>query len=273
MNQDQPQRQSQTLKASIGGISIAGIKEPNQDAFAAQHPEDGPLLQHKGVVCALADGVSSSAESHIASQTAVSHFIDDYYSTADTWSVEHSASRVLNALNRWLYQHGNTGSQARNSLVTTFTAVIVKSTTAHIFHIGDSRLYRLRDGELEQLTRDHSSNFGGTKNYLTRALGIEVSTEIDYRKEPLRQGDLLLLSTDGLHDFIDEAQLKVRLSDLNADLEAEARQLVHAALEAGSDDNISCLLMHPPAETGSGRGPSPAHRTAHPTGDEARQQH
>lgn len=250
MNQDQPQRQSktysqsQTLKASIGGVSIAGIKEPNQDAFAAQHPEDGPLLQHKGVVCALADGVSSSAESHIASQTAVSHFIDDYYSTADTWSVEHSASRVLNALNRWLYQHGNTGSRARNSLVTTFTAVVVKSTTAHIFHIGDSRLYRLRDGELEQLTRDHSSNFGGTKNYLTRALGIEVSTEIDYRKEPVQQGDLLLLSTDGLHDFIGEAQLKARLSDLNADLEAEARQLVHAALEAGSDDNISCLLVH-----------------------------
>ncbi len=231
------------LKVTIGGLSIAGIKAENQDAFAA-HTPTAPLLQDKGVACALADGVSSSAESHIASQTAVTDFLGDYFSTPESWTVKTSASKVLTALNRWLYQHGNSGSRAKNSLVTTFSAIIIKSTTAHLFHVGDSRIYRLRQGQLEQLTRDHCSTFGGSKSYLTRALGIDAGVDVDYRKEAVEQGDLFLLSSDGLHEFIDDKQLTARLAELGADLEAEAKQLVHAALEAGSDDNISCLLMH-----------------------------
>ncbi len=234
---------TQVLKVSVGGLSIAGVKEQNQDAFAAHSPE-APMLQHKGVACALADGVSSSAESHIASQTAVTQFLSDYYSTPDSWTVKNSAAKVLTALNRWLYQHGNSGTRAKNSLVTTFSAIVIKSTTAHLFHVGDSRIYRLRQGELELLTQDHSSTFGGNKSYLTRALGIDSHVEVDYRRESVEQGDLFLLSTDGLHEFIDDKSLPTRLSELDADLEADAKQLVHAALEAGSDDNISCLLVH-----------------------------
>ncbi|MCW8883995.1 MAG: bifunctional protein-serine/threonine kinase/phosphatase [Motiliproteus sp.] len=234
---------SESLKVSIGGLSIAGIKEQNQDAFAAQTP-DSPLLQHKGVACALADGVSSSAESHVASQTSVTQFLSDYYSTPDSWSVKNSAAKVLTALNRWLYQHGNSGSRAKNSLVTTFSAIVIKSTTAHLFHVGDSRIYRLRDGELELLTQDHASNFGGNKSYLTRALGIDSHVEVDYRQETVEKGDLFMLSTDGLHEFIGKKALIGKLSALEADLEAEAKKLVHTALEAGSDDNISCLLVH-----------------------------
>ena len=234
---------SSNLKVSIGGLSIAGVKPQNQDAFAAQTP-DGPLLQHKGVACALADGVSSSAESHIASQTSVTQFLEDYYSTPDSWSVKNAAAKVLTALNRWLYQHGNSGSRAKNSLVTTFSALVIKSTTAHLFHVGDSRIYRMRDGQLEQLSKDHSSNFGGSKSYLTRALGIDPQVDVDYRRVSVEQGDLFMISTDGLHEFVGHKALVAKLSALEADLEAEARKLVHAALESGSDDNISCLLIH-----------------------------
>ncbi|MEH6626269.1 MAG: bifunctional protein-serine/threonine kinase/phosphatase [Motiliproteus sp.] len=234
---------TQALKVSIGGLSIAGIKEQNQDAFAAHVPE-APMLKHKGIACALADGVSSSAESHIASQTAVTQFLNDYYSTADSWTVKNSAAKVLTALNRWLYQHGNSGNRAKNSLVTTFSAIVIKSTTAHLFHVGDSRIYRLRQGELELLTQDHSSTFGGNKSYLTRALGIDSHVEVDYRREAIEQGDLFLLSTDGLHEFIDHRALIAGLAELEADLEAEAKHLVNTALENGSDDNISCLLLH-----------------------------
>ncbi|MEH6473338.1 MAG: protein kinase [Halopseudomonas sp.] len=236
------------LKVSFGGCSIAGTKLENQDAFAALMPETGSqALQHKGAACALADGVSSSAESHIASQTSVTDFLQQYFTTPDSWTVKTSAARVLHALNRWLFQHGNSGSRAKNSLVTTFSALVIKSTTAHLLHVGDSRIYRYRGGELEQLTRDHSSSYGGDKQYLTRALGVDPHLEVDYHQFSAEQGDLYLLSSDGLHEFIDHRRLQARLADLNQqpdrELETEAQQLVELALANRSDDNISALLV------------------------------
>ncbi len=230
------------LQVRFGGCSIAGIKAENQDAFAAQLP-DSPLRETKGAVCALADGVSSSVESHIASQTSVTDFVQQYFSTPDSWTVKTSAARVLNALNRWLYQHGNSGSRAKNSLVTTFSALVIKSTTAHLLHVGDSRIYRYRDGQLEQLTRDHASTYGGDKRYLTHALGVDPHLEIDYHKLEAKCGDLYLLSSDGLHEFIPQQQLAATLCGLTKDLEAEAHKLVETALHNGSDDNISVLLV------------------------------
>ncbi|MFT5720247.1 MAG: serine/threonine protein phosphatase PrpC [Motiliproteus sp.] len=231
-----------TLQVSFGGHSIAGIKAENQDAFAALQP-DSPLRELKGAVCALADGVSSSAESHIASQTSVTDFVQQYFSTPDSWTVKTSAGRVLHALNRWLYQHGNSGSRARNSLVTTFSALVIKSTTAHLLHVGDSRIYRLRGGQLEQLTRDHASTYGGDKSYLTRALGVDPHLEVDYQKLGAETGDLYLLSSDGLHEFIGHKALETRLATLGTNLETEAKNLVETALKNGSDDNISALLL------------------------------
>ncbi len=235
---------TQSLAVSFGGYTTQGIKSENQDAFAAQQPESDNQLLLKGVACVIADGVSASAEAQLASQTAVTHFIDDYYSTADSWSVQTSASKVLTALNRWLYQQGNTGGKPANSLVTTFSALIIKSTTVHCLHIGDSRVYRIRQGEITQLTKDHRSNFGSQRSYLTRALGIDSAAEVDYSKHDAAAGDLYLLSTDGLHDFVPEKQLHQALRNPGIDLEAEAKALVMTALEQGSDDNISCFLLH-----------------------------
>lgn len=235
---------SSSLKVSVGGYTTAGIKTENQDAFAVQIPESPSQLQYKGIACVIADGVSASADAQIASQTAASHFIDDYFSTSDTWSVQTAAGKVLTALNRWLCQHGNSAGKPSNSMVTTFSSLILKSTTLHCFHIGDSRIYRIRDGEITQLTRDHRSNFGSQKSYLTKALGIDAAAEVDYGKHSLQQGDLYLLSTDGLHDFLPDRQLLQSLLDPSSDLEAEAKALAMAALEQGSDDNISCLLLH-----------------------------
>ncbi len=163
-----------------------------------------------------------------------------YFSTPDSWSVKTSAARVLHALNRGLYQHGN---RAKNSLVTTFSALVIKSTTVHLLHVGDSRIYRYRGGQLEQLTRDHASTYGGDKSFLTRALGVDLHIEIDYHQLSAEVGDLYLLSSDGLHQFISHRELQRQLSILGADLEAEAKCLVGTALENDSDDNISALLV------------------------------
>ncbi len=231
-----------TLKVRFGGCSVAGVKAVNQDAFAAHLPATRQA-DTKGAACAMADGVSSSLDSHIASQTSVTTFLQDYFATPDAWTVKTASARVLHALNRWLYQHGNSGNRAKNSLVTTFSALVIKSTTAHLLHLGDSRIYRYRGSQLEQLTRDHSSTYGGSKRYLTRALGVEPHIEVDYRQDPVECGDIYLLTSDGFHDFISPVNLAGRLESLGQDLEAEASTLVQAALDNGSDDNVSVLLV------------------------------
>ena len=92
----------QTLKVSVGQYSSLGRKEINQDFYGFCVPQE-PQLSAKGIAIALADGISSSDVSHVASEAAVTGFLEDYYSTSETWSVKTSAERVLGAINSWLF--------------------------------------------------------------------------------------------------------------------------------------------------------------------------
>jgi serine/threonine protein phosphatase PrpC len=232
---------SKQLEVRFGGYSTKGKKALNQDAFAASHPS-GSERQYKGVAAAIADGVSSCEDSHIASQTAVTGFIEDYLSTPPSWSVGHSASRVLTGLNRWLYHENQSRMGHRESMLTTFSAVVVKSSTVFCFHVGDSRIYHLCDGELEQLTSDHVLT---TKNdeYLSRALGANSHLEVDFFKRVLNQDDRLLLTTDGVHGHLPLARIKQLLSNRSQSVEEIAQQVVDEAYENGSDDNLTALIV------------------------------
>jgi serine/threonine protein phosphatase PrpC len=119
------------LRISVGQYSGKGRKDSNQDFHGVYIPKE-PQLSSKGIAIALADGISSSDVSHIASETAVSSFMDDYYCTSEAWSVKKSAQRVLMATNSWL----NTQSQQSpyrydkdKGYVCTFSALVLKSTT------------------------------------------------------------------------------------------------------------------------------------------------
>src|SRR5690606_32307476 len=161
---------TQTLSLIYGGYSNAGPKVRNEDAFAALLPS-GNSRSQKGAVAVMADGVSCSDNAQIASQTSVVTFVQDYLSTPETWDVRTSASRVLGALNSWLYAQGQT-SAVQDGFVTTFSGLVLKSTTAHLIHCGDSRIWRLRDGVLTQLTTDHCLRQSDGRGMLTRALGL-----------------------------------------------------------------------------------------------------
>jgi len=235
------------LSVVFGGYSRTGPKPRNEDAFAAKQPDSKNVRTLKGVVACMADGLSSSAGAQQASQTSVATFIDDYYSTPDSWDVKKSAARVLNAINSWLYHQGLQTSSAyggeHNTLLTTFSAVVLKSTTAHLLHVGDSRIYLIRRERLHQLTNDHSHKRAGNKAFLTRALGMDCRLEVDYRQEEVEPGDILLLTTDGVHDFVRESQLLQLLAQTELSLEARAQTIVAQAEAQGSDDNLSCLMM------------------------------
>jgi serine/threonine protein phosphatase PrpC/predicted Ser/Thr protein kinase len=232
------------LRVSVGGKSVAGVKPENQDAFAAHIPQ-ATSASLKGAVACIADGVSSSEQAALASQTAVTTFISDYLSTPETWDVKTSVSRVLSSLNAWLYQQGHSVLVPQAGWVTTFSAMIIKSSTLYCFHVGDSRIYRLRDGQLDQLTRDHSMATRGGGVILTRALGMDSHLEVDCFQEAVKEGDLYLLTTDGVHEWL---KLSERLAELPAApgsrvLEKTAHAFVEAALAAGSQDNLSCLMV------------------------------
>jgi len=238
------------LKISIGSYSDKGIKAENEDFFGACVPEE-PQLTHKGISMGIADGMSGSDAGKQASHCCIVSFIDDYYSTPDSWSVKNAGQKILSATNSWLYSQGQIRYQSTKGMVSTLSMLILKSKTAHIFHIGDSRIYRLRKGNLEQMTRDHRVWISEEKNYLNRAMGIEPHLEVDYRAFPLERGDLFFLSTDGVHDFIDDKTLKNTLRE-TSDLNKIAEALVKLASKNNSDDNLTCQLARiddlPPAK-------------------------
>jgi serine/threonine protein phosphatase PrpC len=230
------------LQLSLGQISSPGIKPVNEDAIGIRVPI-GALLTTKGAVAVIADGVSAAEAGREASETCVSNFLSDYFSTPESWSVKKSAQQVLTALNRWLYGQGRQFSDSRRGYVSTFSAAIFKSRSVHLLHAGDSRIYRFRDGEFEQLTRDHRTVISEKQTYLSRALGLDIMLDVDYQKLPIQAGDVYLLSTDGLHDFIGDRELRETMSGLDADLELACKNLTDVALARGSDDNISCQLL------------------------------
>ena len=230
------------LAFTVGQHSSAGVKAQNEDALGIRIPE-GMLLDTKGAAAIIADGVSAAEAGKEASETCVRNFLADYFATPDTWTVKKSTTQVLIALNRWLYSRGQHLRDAQKGFVSTLSCIIFKSHSAHLFHVGDSRIYRLRAGKLEQLTRDHRTIISAEQSYLVRAMGLDVSLDVDYRLIELEEKDIFLLSTDGLHDFISDEQLCARLQSAGDDYELLSQQLVELALANKSDDNISCQIL------------------------------
>ena len=232
------------LKVSFGGYSSAGIKSRNDDAFSASLPSSKYVRQMKGAVACIADGISVSDRSHLASQLSVTQFIDDYFATPEGWGVEECASKVLRALNDWL------SSQSRHNqtsaMVTTFSAAILKSKSLHVFHVGDSRIYRFRDGALSQITRDHCMNFTREDAVLTAALGMDARLSVDYSRIDAEVGDIIFLTTDGITSVLSPQVLTELLNQSlsgEASLDFIAQHICDEALNAGSQDNVTCGLM------------------------------
>jgi serine/threonine protein phosphatase PrpC len=236
---------SRQLRISAGQHSDKGRKDTNQDFHGMVVPRE-PLLGSKGIAIALADGISSSDVSQIASQSAVSGFLEDYYCTSDAWSVRTSAERVLVATNSWLHsqtQQSHHRYDKDRGYVCTFSALVIKSTTAHVLHVGDTRVYRLRGKELEQLTEDHRVWVSSQQSYLARALGIDRKLEIDYISVPVERGDVFLLATDGIHEHVDAGFIIATITGCAADLDQAARTIVAEAYRRGSPDNLTVQIV------------------------------
>ncbi|WP_221797497.1 bifunctional protein-serine/threonine kinase/phosphatase [Oceanobacter mangrovi] len=236
---------SQDLQVAFGQFSSKGRKLLNQDFHGCMQPQ-GQQQQLKGIAFAVADGISSSDVSHIASENAVTGLLQDYYCTSESWTVRKSAEQVLAAINGWLYAQtlqSPFSHDFNRGYVCTLSALILRHHTAHLFHLGDSRIYRLRNGQAEQLTIDHRIVESASQSYLANAMGMKPVAEIDYQAQPLQAGDIYLLATDGVYEYVSGERIWQTIQQHPDNLDEAARLITETALAHGSADNLTIQIV------------------------------
>jgi serine/threonine protein phosphatase PrpC len=194
-----------------------------------------------GYVAAVADGVSHGKGGRTAAEVTIRQFLDAHYGMNPTLGVQRNTARTVAAINAWVHALGKTDAALQNA-ATTLTAVILVGRIAHIVHVGDTRAYLLSDDRLVQLTQDHTLQRPESEHVLLRAIGMEPEIRAEFLTHTLRPHDRLMLCSDGVHGVLNDKQLRAMLRRRRSPQE-DADQLVDAALDAGSQDNLSCIVI------------------------------
>jgi len=248
-------------KIEIANVSDVGKRRP--------HNEDSTLCDLAEGLAILADGMGGYKAGEIASAIAVSsthkQIIDGLQrlSRGDKGKqsgLSQQAAIVKNAVisvNSEIYAIAQTDPQCQG-MGTTMVVVLFHDNVCTIAHVGDSRLYRKRQTNFAQITKDHSlyqevidrgmftpeeAMKNTPKNLVTRAIGIDSEVQVDIGEEAVLPGDIYLLCSDGLNDMVDDEEIHLTLSKYSANLAQAADQLVRLANEKGGKDNISVILI------------------------------
>lgn len=231
----------------IGFASLAGRKDSNEDFCAAMLPEPGQ--EAMGSIVAIADGVSTGGMGKEAAQTTVTSLVRDYYATPETWDTTVALERIIRAQNSWLAGVNRRRHPAIG--LTTLTALVLRGQSYALAHVGDTRAYVLRDGQLTQLTSDHVVDHPDLRHQLLRSVGADDALVVDYAQGDLQVGDVFVLLSDGVHNVLPAKRFSALLSQATAaigaaplaDSQSLSRQLVDAALAAGSTDNATAMVV------------------------------
>jgi PPM family protein phosphatase len=255
-------------RATVAAKTDLGrVRENNEDKFEFYVPEDPRTLATKGAVYLVCDGMGGAAAGQIASEVASKTFIDVYANHASE-SPTLAMTQAVVAANRWVFENAKNNPQ-RKGMGTTLSALVLRQDEAFTVQVGDSRVYRLRDGALEQLTHDHTwtdeairagmitpeeAKSHPYKHVITRAVGTEAQVVPEVTRFDLRSGDLFMVCSDGLLNHVEDPQIEETLKGF-APADACWR-LVGAALQGGGSDNTTVLIVRvdaleePPASEG-----------------------
>lgn len=228
------------LRVQIGLVTRAGRQAENRD-FVAAHTPTGNELITKGVIIAVADGVSAGCGGREAAEISVRGLIEGYYGLPETLGVERAAARAVGAVNRWVHTLG-TRDPALRGMATTLSALILCRRQAHIVHVGDTRIWRLRQSQLQLLTMDHTRNHPDLRHVLIRAIGLEEDVRVDHSVHSLQPHDRYLICSDGVHGVLNFRRLHQLLSTKSSPKES-AERLIETALDSGSHDNVSAAVI------------------------------
>ncbi len=243
---------------------LGRVRENNEDKFEYYLPENEGQLASRGQIFCVCDGMGGHAAGQIASELTAKTFIEVYlgHPAEDPRAAMQAA---VTAANRFVYDIGK-AVPSRRGMGTTLSALILLQDAAYTVQVGDSRVYRLREGAMRALTLDHAwvdeALRSGMiqpedavnhpyKHVLTRAIGTENAVLADIEKHDLREGDLFLLCSDGLLNHVSDAEIeKVLLSESPA---PAAWKLVAAAMLDGGSDNCTVVVVRVDAlEAGEG---------------------
>jgi serine/threonine protein phosphatase PrpC len=229
------------VKASAGFASETGPRPRNEDFAGAVFGWELPRPR-RDVVAAIADGIGGAKGGRVAAETAVRGFLDGFCDLPETMEVRRAAAAVISSLNGWINSQGRRDPELAG-MGCTFTALVLRGRVAHVLHVGDTRAYRLRGERLACLTIDHVREDGsGRAGILNRALGVETEVRLDYGAQPVALHDRFLLCSDGVYGVLRPETIADILRERSAS-DDSARALVAAALDAGSSDNSTALVL------------------------------
>src|ERR687893_2774950 len=229
------------------GVTDAGkVRENNEDALLVGEGEDETLF-------AVADGIGGFEAGEVASSIVID--------VLKRLRPDASFEQAVREANRRILAAGR-GDEKLSGMGTTVVAIRFGGTqsepVAEVAHVGDSRAYLVRGGDMKPVTEDHSlvaelvrsgdltrdqAAEHPQKNLITRALGAEEEVDVDTAVLPVEAGDRILLCSDGLSDMVPEGRISEILADSLGDPEATARRLLSAALDAGGTDNVTVVVV------------------------------
>lgn len=221
--------------------------------------QDAPIVSEKLRLYGVADGMGGHKGGEVASTSARDDLLREL--EGKTPSVA-TLSGAIEEVNRQIY-HQQEHDDALTGMGTTLSVLWMSDNFVYIGHVGDSRVYLLRDGEFKQMTLDHSlveqlvregvlteeeAQNHPMRNIITRAIGTDESVEVDVVVEERRKGDLWLACSDGLHGLVDDRQMRDALRQYAPEKAADV--LLKAALDAGGRDNVTLVIVHDGEEPG-----------------------
>lgn len=232
------------LAVSTAFATNPGVRDRNEDFVGLVIPS-GLDLSTKGLIAAVADGVSGNEGGREASEYSVRGLLADYYATPETWAVTQSLERVITAINSWIQKQGSIRRELAG-MASTLTALVLRGNYYYFSHVGDTRLYLLRDKVFTKLTSDHVWDRPEMQHVLTRAIGLDTQITIDHGMGRIMLGDVFLLLSDGVWSSMSEYDISFYLSDFSENKqnsEQTVNELIKNALENGSKDNLTALVL------------------------------
>ncbi|HST88600.1 MAG TPA: Stp1/IreP family PP2C-type Ser/Thr phosphatase [Ktedonobacterales bacterium] len=245
------------LRVAAAGVTDVGRRrERNQDNVTHLVPPDEDTLAAKGALFVVCDGMGGHAAGEVASELGVKAIREEYFATDETDIIKAFAHAIKQA-NQAIFSYAREHAEM-TGMGTTCVALVLHGGRAYFVNIGDSRGYLIRDGKMRQVTLDHSwvaeqtragllteeqARTHAHRNVITRSLGTQATVNADLFVETLREGDRVLLCSDGLHGYVDEREIEREMLT-HADPEIGARNLIDMANAAGGPDNITAMIVH-----------------------------
>jgi len=255
------------IQAEVAYRTLKGIgREQNEDHVGSVIPAAEIARARKGVICAIADGVGGHGAGHIASAAAVKALLDDYYAPSSSTNVKQALRRAMATANLRVNGLSDDHAEYRH-MATTLTVVVLVGASAHVGHVGDSRVYHLRGDSWKQITQDHTEvaqlvELGIVKpemaighpfrHVLTRSVGQQPAMEPDFFQISIQPGDIMVQCTDGVWSEMEDREMAKIVRFREPQVACE--QILDLCLSRGCQNDMAVQIVRVDAIDDGSRG-------------------